>query len=531
METQYKWWQSGVVYQIYPRSFQDSNSDGIGDLRGIQERLPYLKWLGIDAIWISPIYPSPMADFGYDISDYKDIWPTFGTLDDFDSLLSAAHKHDLKMILDLVPNHTSNEHPWFQESRSSRDNAKRDWYIWADPSEDGGPPNNWLSVFGGPAWTLDKETGQYYLHSFLREQPDLNWRNPDVHDAMLDVMRFWLDRGVDGFRVDVMPRMIKDELLRDDPANPEWKRGEDPYKSLVPLYSMNRPEVHDVIRDMRSLLDQYDDRMMVGEIYLPLVDLMKYYGPHGDEAHLAFNFELIKAPWDVKYIRTFMKRYELALPEGAWPNWVLSNHDRHRIASRVGIEQSKVAQMLLLTARGTPTCYYGDEIGMTDVEIPADKIQDPWGMNVKGLGLGRDPERTPMQWDASDNAGFSDVEPWLPVDADYKEVNVEVERDDRTSMLHYVQRLLALRRKTPALSVGSVEVLQIGGDAVLAYVREAEGARLLVALNFSDKDETLDFSQFGDNGMVVISTVCDREGSEGLKKLALRGNEGVVIQL
>ena len=526
-----KWWQTGVIYQIYPRSFQDTNGDGVGDLPGILERLPYLRWLGVDAIWISPIYPSPMADFGYDVSDYTNIHPLFGTLDEFDRLLAGAHKHGLKLILDFVPNHTSDQHRWFAASRASREDPKRDWYIWADPAPGGGPPNNWISVFGGPAWTLDEATGQYYLHSFLKEQPDLNWRNQQTRDAMLDVMRFWLDRGVDGFRVDVLDRLIKDDRLRDDPPNAEWKPGMEPYKSLTHTHSMNRPEVHDIVRSMRSLLDSYQDRMMVGESYMPLLELVKYYGEHGDEAHLSFNFELIRAPWDPAYIRKFTENYERALPGGAWPNWVLGNHDRHRVATRVGLEQARVAQMLLLTLRGTPTMYYGDEIGMTDVKIPPDRVQDPWEKNIPGMGLGRDPERTPMQWDSGPYAGFSTTEPWLPISAEYERVNVESARADPDSMLHFVRALLTLRRQTPALTTGSWQPVAAEHKGVLAYTRERDGERALVALNFAEKDLTLDLASPGSTAHVLISTHCDRQGEESLESFRLRGNEGIVARL
>nr|PZN31071.1 MAG: alpha-amylase [Chloroflexota bacterium] len=374
--TPHLWWQRGVIYQIYPRSFQDSNGDGVGDLRGILQRLDYLAWLGVDAIWLSPIYPSPMADFGYDVADYCDIHPLFGNLEDFDRLVAEAHARGLKVILDYVPNHTSSQHPWFLESRSSRESPKRDWYIWRDPAPDGGPPNNWLAFFGGPAWTWDEATGQYYLHSFLPEQPDLNWRNPEVQRAMLDALRFWLDRGVDGFRVDVIWLMIKDDQFRDNPPNPDYRPDQPPIASLLPVYNADRPEVLDIIRMMRRTLDAYDERMMVGEIYLPIDRLMAYYGQNGDGCHLPFNFQLILLPWQAEKIKAAVDSYEQALPPGGWPNWVLGNHDQPRVATRAGQSQVGVAAMLLLTLRGTPTIYYGDEIGMHNVDIPPEQFQD-----------------------------------------------------------------------------------------------------------------------------------------------------------
>ncbi|PLS77720.1 MAG: alpha-amylase, partial [Chloroflexi bacterium] len=428
--TEHLWWQTGIVYQIYPRSFMDSNGDGTGDLQGIISRLDYLHWLGVNAIWLSPIFPSPMADFGYDVADYVDIAPIFGTLADFDQLLHAAHERGLKIMLDLVPNHSSDEHPWFVESRSSRNNAKRDWYIWRDPGPTGGPPNNWQSFFGGDAWTFDPATGQYYLHLFDTKQPDLNWRNPAVRDAIYDAMRFWLDRGVDGFRVDVIWLLIKDEQYRDNPMNPAWKPGDPPHSRQEQVYMADLPEVHDIVREMRSLLDQYHERVLIGEIYLPVPRLMLYYGTNRDEAHLPFNFQLILLPWDAQVVREAVDTYEAALPAGAWPNWVLGNHDQPRIASRVGLDQARVAQMMLLTLRGTPTCYYGDEIGMQNVPIPPHQMHDPQGKDDPAHS--RDPERTPMQWDASANAGFTSGQPWLPVADNYTTVNVVAQREDAT---------------------------------------------------------------------------------------------------
>ena len=357
------WWKSAVIYQIYPRSFQDTDNDGVGDLRGIMQRLPYLVELGVDAIWISPIFPSPMADFGYDVSSYIDIDPLFGTLADFDALVAAAHACGIKVLLDFVPNHTSDQHPWFVESRSARSNPRRDWYIWRDPGPAGGVPNNWLSQFGGTAWELDPATGQYYYHAFLREQPDLNWRNPQVRQAMYGAMRFWLRRGVDGFRVDVLWHLIKDDRFRDNPVNPNFAPGMRPHEVLLPLYTTDRPEMEEVVAEMRSVVDEFDDRLLIGEIYLPIERLVKYYGRDLKGAHLPFNFSLLSAPWHAATIAKLIAEYEAALPPGGWPNWVLGNHDRPRFAGRVGRDQARIAAMLLLTLRGTPTIYYGDEIG------------------------------------------------------------------------------------------------------------------------------------------------------------------------
>ncbi len=534
----YSWWQTGIIYQIYPRSFQDSNADGIGDLPGITRRLDYVASLGVKIIWISPIYPSPMADFGYDVSDYTAINPIFGTMVDFDTLLEQAHRRGLKVLLDLVPNHTSDQHPWFLESRSSRDNPKRDWYIWRDPAPDGGPPNNWLSAFGGPAWTYDEKTGQYYNHQFLKEQPDLNYRNPAVLQAMLDVMRFWLDKGVDGFRVDVITMLIKDDQFRDEPPAPHWN-GVDPYFSLEHIYTRNQPEVHDIIRRMRSLLDDYGDRMMVGETYLRNEVLVQYYGKNLDECHLPFNFQLIRLNWQARVLRQAVDAYEAALPAGAWPNWVLGNHDRPRVASRVGTAQARVANMLLLTLRGSPTTYYGEEIGMENVAIPPDRLQDPQALNQPQIGdiVGRDPERTPMQWDSGPNAGFTspDVAPWLPLPADYAERNVAVEEQDPDSMLSLYRALSRLRSAEPALHAGDYVSVDAGHEDIFAYMRLApwvQGAdRFLIVLNFKPEEHTLDLSKIGPVATISVATDRNRHGTIDLSQLWLGPNEGLVLRL
>jgi alpha-glucosidase len=530
MHDPFLWWQRGIIYQIYPRSFLDSDGDGVGDLPGILGKLDYLEWLGIDAIWMSPIFPSPMADFGYDVSDYTDAHPLFGTLADFDRLVAEAHRRQLKVILDYVPNHTSDQHPWFLESRSSRHNPKRDWYLWRDPAPDGGPPNNWRSVFGGSAWEWDAATGQYYYHAYLKEQPDLNWRHPDVQAAMLDVLRFWLGRGVDGFRVDALRQVIKDDQWRDNPPNPAYQPGQSPYHAVLPVYSTDQPEVHDVIARMRRVTDAYDERLLIGELYLPIERLVTYYGVNGTGVHLPFNFHLIQVPWRAEHIAALIATYEAALPPGGWPNWVLGNHDQHRLVSRLGPAQARIAAMLLLTLRGTPTLYYGDEIGMRDVAIPPALVQDPWEKNVPGLGLGRDPERTPMQWDDSHNAGFTAGTPWLPVADDYPRVNVAAERYDPTSMLTLYRRLIALRRATPALAVGSYAPVATVGD-LLAYTRVYGEQRCLVVLNLGAASERLELGQAGLRGRFVLSTALDRSGEQVRETVELRPDEGVVAML
>jgi len=519
------WWKHGVVYQIYPRSFLDTDGNGIGDLQGISERLDYLTWLGVDAIWISPIYPSPMTDFGYDVSDYCNIDPLFGSLDDFDWLVAAAHARNIRVVLDFVPNHTSECHPWFLESRASRVNPKRDWYIWRDGKADGSPPNNWLSQFGGPAWTREARTGQYYLHSFLPQQPDLNWRNPEVRAAMYDVLRFWLDRGVDGFRVDVIWLLIKNAALHDNPPNPNYRPTEAGIHRFLQVYSADQPETHDVIAEMRSVLDQYGERVLIGEIYLPIERLVTYYGQDLRGAQLPFNFQLLHTAWTATTIGKLVADYEAALPPGGWPNWVLGNHDQPRIAARVGEAQARVAAMLLLTLRGTPTMYYGDELGIGRVAIPHDAVKDPWGKNEPGLGLGRDPSRTPFQWDATSNAGFTSGMPWLPVDASYKSRNEEVLRADPASILNLYRDLLAIRRKHPALVRGTLRLLSTEGNA-LVFERMEESERVVVCLNFGDTEQPLPVEDFG-RSFVLATTHADRAGLEA--KTVLRPNEGLAV--
>jgi alpha-glucosidase len=390
----HRWWQDGIIYEIYIRSFADTDANGVGDLEGIRTRLDYLSWLGADAIWVTPFFPSPMVDGGYDVADYCGVDALFGSIDDFDRLLADAHARSLRVVLDFVPNHTSSAHPWFRASRSSRDDPKRDWYLWREPGAGGGPPNNWVSEFGGSAWELDEATGQYYYHAFAAAQPDLNWRNRDVRHAMYAAMRFWLDRGVDGFRVDVMWHLIKDARFRDDPEHPDDRDGRGAeYRRLIHAYSSDQPDVHEVVAEMRDVLDEYDDRLMIGEIYLPIDRLVDYYGRDGRGAHLPFNFHLITTPWDARQIEAIVGSYEGMLPPSAWPNWVLGNHDQPRVASRIGDAQARVAAVLLLTLRGTPTIYYGEELGLRNVDIPPERIDDVHERREPGRHAGRRVQR------------------------------------------------------------------------------------------------------------------------------------------
>ena len=525
-----EWWHATTIYQIYPRSFQDSNGDGVGDLRGILRHLDHLDELGIGTIWLSPIFRSPMADFGYDVSDHTDVDPLFGTLADFDELLHAVHRRGLKLLLDLVPNHTSDLHSWFAESRRSRENPKRDWYLWRDPAPNGGPPNNWLSEFGGSAWTFDRRTGQYYGHAFLARQPDLNWRNAEVRRAVHDVMRFWLERGVDGFRVDAVGHLVKDEQFRDNPVDPDFYEDDPPYKRLLRLYNADLPEVHEIIAGLRSVIDEFPNRLLIGEVYLPFDRLSAYYGRGLSGAHFPFNFALLSAAWKARAIARLIDEYEAALPPGGWPNWVLGNHDKPRIATRVGVEQARIAAMLLLTLRGTPTLYYGDEIGMRQVAIPAERVQDPFEKNVPGCGMGRDGARTPMQWDATTHAGFSEAEPWLPLGGDFHRVNVADQHEDATSFYHLYRRLIATRKARLSLQIGAYQPVVAGGELLL-FVRAHSRERTLVALNLGGEAIAIEFRTGRLAGRVLVSALGDRDGETLDRGIDLRGNEGLVIEL
>jgi alpha-glucosidase len=497
------WWKEGIVYQIYPRSFYDANGDGIGDLAGIIEKLDYLNdgtagSLGIDAIWLSPIYPSPMYDFGYDISDYCAIDPVFGDMKTFDTLIEQAHKRGIRVILDMVFNHSSHLHPWFIESSSSRQSPKRDWYIWRDGRSEGRPPNNWLSAFGGSAWEWHEGTGQFYYHSFLKEQPDLNWWNPDLRGAVYDVMRFWLDRGVDGFRLDVVHFYVKDRLFRDNPRGMTGlTKGILPYDRYRHLYDRDRPEGHEIFKEMRTVTNEYPDRMMVGETPYEhgASTAVSYLGDGTDELHLAFYFKFLLARWRRRTYRARIDDLYRVIPEKGWPCWVLNNHDVPRSIDRLARPfeaegrreaRAKAAATILLTLKGTPFLYYGEELGMRNGSIPRSRLRDPLGKRYWPVYKGRDPARTPMQWGPREHAGFSTVEPWLPVNADYRRRNVECLAGDETSILEYYKMLIRLRREERALRRGDFEWADGSmSDCCLAYTRTYGSEGLLVVVNFS----------------------------------------------
>jgi alpha-glucosidase len=464
------WWKSAVVYQIYPRSFGDTNGDGVGDLEGIRQRLDHLQWLGVDALWLSPFYRSPMADFGYDVADYCDVDPLFGTLADFDRLLSDAHARGIRVLVDWVPNHSSDQHPWFVEARSSRASPKRDWYIWRD-GDPHTPPNNWKAAFGGDAWTWDETSQQWYLHLFLPEQPDLNWRNPEVVEAMGDTLRFWLDRGVDGFRIDVVHGIVKQADLPDMPEGKEWSQDR-----------FDEPATHQVVRGMRRVAEEYDgDRVLVGEVYImSTAKVAEFYGD-GDELHLAFNFPPLYAPWDAAKWRTRIDRALAEFdPRDAWATWVLSNHDnpRHRTRYGGGEARARAAAVLLLTLRGTPFLYAGEELGLEDAVIPDEAVVDPGG---------RDGCRAPIPWDGSTGHGWGDASPWLPWPPEPDVRNAETLRADPGSILHLYRRILAARRDSPALQLGAWEPLP-APDGVIAYRRAAGDDQRVVIVNFDDDE-------------------------------------------
>src|SRR3954470_13528098 len=504
------WWQRGAIYQIYPRSFADSDGDGVGDLGGIAARLPYLVELGAEAVWLSPFYRSPMADFGYDVSDYRDVDPIFGTLADFDRLVADAHARGIRVVVDWVPNHSSDRHEWFLESRSSRDNAKRDWYVWRDGAPGGGPPNDWKSEFAavGDAWTFDERTGQWYLHSFMPEQPDLNWDNPEVEAAMHDTLRFWLDRGVDGFRIDALQRLAHDPLLRSNAG-------------AARRHDQDWDTMHDRLRRIRRVVDEYDDRMTVGEVALQDLHRVVSFLNSGDQLHLAHNFVFAELDWDAEAFAVSIDDFEALASDRAWPACSLETHALPRIASRfddppgLGPARARAALLVLYALRGTPFVYQGEELGLPDAEIPPDRVVDVDG---------RDPERAPMPWRppsaAGPGAGFTTGEPWLPFVAEAEVLNAETQAADPGSTLALTRRLAALRRVTPALQSGAQRTVDLGED-VLAWLREDGGARLLCAVNFAPVAVAVEVG-----GSLLLST--DPERGDGEVR-ELRAGEGVIV--
>jgi alpha-glucosidase len=501
------WWEGAVFYQIYPRSFADSNGDGIGDLAGITGKLGYLESLGVDALWISPFFKSPMKDFGYDVSDYRDVDPMFGTLGDLKALLAGARARNIRVVLDLVANHSSEEHPWFVEARSSRETPRHDWYLWVPDT--GKPPNNWKAVFElGTAWHPNPATGERYLGTFSRHQPEFDWRNPDVRSAFYEIMRYWYDLGVDGFRLDVATGYFKDEELRSNPfklnANPDFFQRH--------IYDRNRPECHEVFKEMRVVADAAGERVLIGETHgQDPVLAASCHGRSDDELHMAFNFDFLFRKWGAREFRDSAERWYTLLPEGAWPNFTLSNHDRPRHAWRyrgralrraraesVTDGRARVAAAMLLTLRGTPFLYYGEELGMGCERIPRAALRDPMGIATWPLrSMGRDPERTPMQWDAAENAGFSSGKPWLPINSDFGSRNVVAQEAAAASLLSWYKALIALRRSRRELREGGIAFLDLA-PGVLAYERTGRaGDSLLILLNFTARRRRFEFARGG----------------------------------
>jgi alpha-glucosidase len=524
-----RWWQRAVIYQIYVRSFFDADGDGVGDLTGLVRKLDYIGTLGVEAVWLSPIFPSPRADAGYDVTDFCGIHPQLGTLQDFDCLVDEAHRRGIRIVIDWPVNHTSDQHPWFEEARSSRDSRHRNWYVWADPNPDGAPPNNWLSVFGGSAWTLDEKTRQCHFHAFLPQQPDLNWREPAVPTAIHDAMRFWLARGVDGFHVDAVDMLLENPDLPDNPPNPSFDPNGPPDAAVFQVHNRSQPGVHECIAALRRVCSEFGDRVLLGEVYTSLDNLVSYYGtPAQPELHLPLNPELLNQRWDAAEIAHVLARYVDAVSPHGWPNWAWSNHDFHRLGSRAKPEQLRVAAMLLLTQRGTPFVYYGEEIGMHDVEVPPEFAEDPQGRAQPRRN--RDVARTPMQWNDGPNGGFTSGPPFSPVADDYGQINVASQERDPRSLLAVYRRLIELRKAEPALTDG-LQTQVLRQAALLFFRRELPDRRLLVVFNMSGDHQVFDLSECGPPAHLLLSTFLDRDDESPEREVRLRGYEGIILAL
>lgn len=523
------WWKHGVIYHIYPRSFKDSNNDGVGDIQGIIEKLDYLSGLGIDAIWLSPIYDSPDFDFGYDVKNYRKIHPVFGKLEDFKLLLNQAHERGIRVIMDMILNHTSHLHPWFVESSSSKNNPKRDWYIWRDAKK-GKTPNNWKSTFIGSAWEWHDDTKQYYLHSFLKEQPDLNWRNEELQKVFFEEIKYWLDIGVDGFRLDVINLIVKDKKFRD---NPSIFRFIDRQEQL---YTRNRPASYKIVRKLRKLLDQYKDKVSVGEIYStppgnPSI-AASYLGRGNDALHLTFDFSLIFRRWNARSYYLAIRKWLQVIPKKGWPCFVFSNHDLHRSINRFGTgankeEKAKITATLLLTLKGTPFIYYGEEIGMHNVKIDRKDIMDPLGKRYWPFYSGRDSARTPMQWNPEDYAGFSNTKTWLPIDTNYQANNVLAQKDDPSSIFNVYKKLIGLRKEYEALKKGNWTPVSKGQNGVLSYYRDLKKERIKVALNFSNKSKIIQVSNSFE--WKILFSTHRAENNMMSRKITLAPYEALII--
>jgi alpha-glucosidase len=522
------WWRGAVIYQVYPRSMMDTNGDGVGDLPGVIEKLDYIKSLGVDAVWVSPFFKSPMKDFGYDISDYRDVDPLFGTLDDFDRLVEKAHSYGIKVMIDQVLSHTSDQHAWFQESRQSRNNDKADWYVWADPKEDGTPPNNWLSIFGGSAWQWEPRRCQYYLHNFLRSQPDLNFHNPNVRQAVLDEVEFWLKRGVDGFRLDAINFCFHDQQLRSNPPKPVAERKgrgfreDNPYAFQRHLYDNTQPENIEFIRCLRALMDRYPGVVTLGEVSSEdSLKTMVEYTAGNDRLHMAYSFELLVDKFCTNHIRETVETLENGV-DGLWPCWSISNHDVVRVVSRWGGDKAsptlaKALNALLLSLRGSVCSYQGDELGLTEAEISPDELQDPYGVAFWPMFKGRDGCRTPIPWRCDvENAGFSSGQsPWLPIPDVHKECAVDIQERDPDSVLNAYRTFVGWRRDHPALRLGDIRFLS-ASENCLMFVRSLPTEKILVCINLSSEMCTFDLSN------IKVRRILD---GHGFKTVSLNSNE------
>jgi len=532
------WYRNGVLYQIYPLSFADSNGDGYGDIQGIIQHLDYLaggeESLGVAAIWLSPMYRSPMKDFGYDISDYRDIDPIFGTMDDFDQLVEEVHARGMKLLMDFVPNHSSDQHPWFREAKQSRVSARRDWYIWANPKADGSPPNNWLSVFGGSAWTFDKATGQYYLHTFLANQPDLNWRNPKVRAEMEDTLRFWLRKGVDGFRTDAVAHIFKDAQLRDDPINPDYVEGVwDPATKYLRKYSSMQGDLMILLSELCDVIDVDDDSMMISEAYLGIEQMKPMYRAcQRHPIHTPFNFNLMDREWGASSYAGWIDAYEASLRPQDLPNYVLGNHDKPRIASRVGLERARLLAVLQLTLRGLPIIYDGDELGVPNDDVPEPNVRDSWKSLSHGMSLGRDKDRGPMPWNSEINNGFTTGTPWQPIAPSLHRLAVKSQERDPDSTLNLYRHLIHLKSSIRALTFGTYRRLKTDHEDIYAFEREFKTSRCIILLNFSDSKQVVSV-EGNESGKLLISThaVDGSEESGRLGRLTLEPFEGQIYEL
>lgn len=526
------WWKHGVFYHIYTQSFYDSNNDGIGDLPGVIQKLDYIASLGVDAIWLSPIYKSPMHDHGYDVSDYRTIDPVFGSISDFKQLIFECHTRGVRVIMDMIMNHTSKDHPWFRQSSSSKNHPKRNWYIWKDGKK-GGLPNNWKSTFGGSAWELDEQTGQYYLHSFLKEQPDLNWRDKGLRKEFFKEIKYWLDMGVDGFRLDAINMIGKDKHFRDNPGLLGV------FNVGSKLLNRNAPRSHKVVKKLRKMIDTYDNRVIVGEILIPPPGnpgiAASYLGNGKNQLHMAFDFSLIFRKWSALFYYQAIEKWYAEIPKKGWPSFVFSNHDLFRSKNRLGVgknkeEKAKILAILLLTLRGTPFIYYGEELGMENVKLGKDQILDPLGKKYWPLFPGRDMARSPMQWSDEPYAGFSAKEPWLPVHKNFEEVNSKKLESDNGSILNLYIKLITLRKEYPSLSMGELKPILKGENGLISYYRIYKNRKIQIILNFTAQKKAYK------NGKevfwkILLSTQRSTQEEVDFDRFTLLPYEGIILKL